>query len=152
MDNVYVICGFSGVGKSTAEQKSKNVVDFESSAYSHFFDDNHLMCEKNPNFPRNYIDALCESIDKGRENVYLISCHEEVRKELTNRGINYIIVMPSADQKNDYLKRWLTRGSSVEFIAMMDERWEEMHRSCESDNSPKIYLDSYEYISDVLPM
>lgn len=30
----YIICGFSGVGKSTAEQKAKNVFDFESSGYS----------------------------------------------------------------------------------------------------------------------
>lgn len=151
MSDKYVICGFSGVGKSTAEQLHNNVVDFESSAYSHFFNDNHLIGEKNPNFPRNYVDALCELMDKGRENVFLLSCHEEVRKELTDRGIDYVIVMPTYEQKNDYLKRWLNRGSSIGFIKMMDERWDEMHCSCESDSAPKIYLGDYEFIDYVLP-
>lgn len=152
MSSNYVICGFSGVGKSTAEQKHKNVVDFESSAYSHFFDTEHIIGEKNPEFPRNYIDALCELMDEGRENIYLISCHEEVRKELADRGIDYIIVLPTYDQKNEYLKRWLRRGSSIEFVTMMNKRWDSMFISCEKDNSTKIFLDSGEYIDDVLPM
>ena len=151
MNNKYVICGFSGVGKSTAEQKHNNVVDFESSGYSHFFDIKK-MGQKNTAFPRNYIDALCEMMDKGKEDIYLISCHEEVREELKARGIDYIIVLPTLDQRNEYNKRWLKRGSSAEFIKMMNEKWLQMHVSCEEDKAPKIYLSEGEYIDDVLPM
>jgi hypothetical protein len=150
MKDKYIICGFSGVGKSTAEQKHNNVVDFESSAFSHFFDP-QKMGEKNPEFPRNYIDALCELVDKGKGSIYLLSCHQEVRDELKARGIDYIIVMPSADQKNEYLKRWLKRGSSVEFIKMMREKWLPMICSCQNDEAPKIFLGENEYIDDVLP-
>lgn len=149
--NKFIICGFSGVGKSTAEQKHNNVVDFESSAYSHNFDGNYLKSEKNPNFPRNYIDALCEAIDSDKGDVFLISCHEEVRQELKERGLDYIIVMPTDDQENEYLKRWLKRGSSIEFINMMHEKWLSMHKSCNDDKVPKIYLNEKEYIDDVLP-
>ena len=151
MSYKYVICGFSGVGKSTAEQKHNSVIDFESSGYSHFFD-TKKMGEKNPTFPRNYIDALCSLIDKGKENIFLLSCHEEVRKELKSRGIDYIIVLPTKDQKNEYIKRWLKRGSSLEFIEMMDNKWLSMHASCEEDSATKIYLSEGEYIDDVLPM
>lgn len=151
MENVYVICGYSGVGKSTAEQKHNNVVDFESSAFSHCFD-LEKMGERNPLFPRNYIDALCEMADENRKNVFLLSCHEEVRDELTKRGIGYVIVLPTINQKNEYLKRWLKRGSSIEFIQLMSDKWDDMHESCERDTAPKIYLDSDEYIDDVLPM
>jgi hypothetical protein len=150
MKDKYIICGFSGVGKSTAEQKHNNVVDFESSAFSHFFDP-QKMGEKNPEFPRNYIDALCELVDKGKESVYLLSCHEEVRNELKARGIDYIIVMPSVIQKNEYLKRWLKRGSSMEFIKTMEKNWRTMIYSCQEDKAPKIFLDENEYIDDVLP-
>ena len=151
MSGKYVICGFSGVGKSTAEQKHNNVVDFESSGCSHFFNTKN-MGEKNPAFPRKYVDALCDLMDKGRENIFLLSCHKEVREELKLRGIDYIIVLPTIEQKNEYLKRWLKRGSSVEFIQMMSDKWLSMYVSCEEDKAPKIYLNEGEYIDDVLPM
>lgn len=143
----YIICGFSGVGKSTAEQRQKNVIDFESSGYSHEWKTNN----KNDKFPKNYIDALVEHMNKHYNCVYLLSCHEEVRKELKERGFEYIIVMPTEWQRNEYMKRWLRRGSSHEFIQPMYDRWHEMIESCEKDSSPKIYLDENEYIFDVLP-
>ena len=34
-----IICGFSGIGKSTAEQKNRKILDFESSGYSNIFED-----------------------------------------------------------------------------------------------------------------
>ena len=147
----YVICGFSGVGKSTAEQRHKNVFDFESSAYSHRWDVGHEG-EKNKKFPCNYVDALCEHMESHHNAVYLISCHQEVRDELRSRGIKYIIVMPDFTHRNEYIKRWLRRGSSPDFITSMNNRWLEMHHSCEKDSAPKIYLGETEYINDVLPM
>lgn len=146
----YVVCGFSGVGKSTAEQRHNNVVDFESSGFSHFWA-GEKYGEKNPDFPQNYIDALCEELKKEKRCIYLISCHEEVRKELKERGVDYVIVMPKFADKNEYLKRWLRRGSPIEFVKLMDARWVAMHTSCENDTAPKIYLEDYEYIDDVLP-
>lgn len=143
----YIICGFSGVGKSTAEQKSKNVIDFESSAYSHDWEKGVM----NNNFPKNYIDAVVEHINNHHNCIYLLSCHEEVRRELKDRDFEYIIVMPTYWQRNEYVKRWLKRGSSVEFVRSMYDRWNEMMKSCEDDSSPKIYLDENEYIFDVLP-
>ena len=143
----YIICGFSGVGKSTAEQKSKNVIDFESSAYSHDWEKGVM----NNNFPKNYIDAVVEHMNNHHNCIYLLSCHEEVRRELKDRDFEYIIVMPTYWQRNEYVKRWLKRGSSVEFVRSMYDRWNEMMKSCEDDSSPKIYLDENEYIFDVLP-
>ena len=145
----YIICGFSGVGKSTAEQMRNNVIDFESSAYSH--DWTHLMGHKNPDFPKNYIDAVVEHMAAHHNYIYLLSCHESVRQELKSRDFEYIIVMPTIEQRNEYMKRWLKRGSSNEFVRSMYDRWHEMIVSCEKDSSPKIYLDENEYIFDVLP-
>ena len=147
----YIICGFSGIGKSTAEQKHKGVIDFESSGYSHTFKVGHPD-EKNKAFPRNYIDAVCDHMDNTSNTIYLLSCHEEVRNELKSRGIPYIIVMPHPHLKEEYIRRWLRRGSSIEFIEMMSCRWSEMIASCEKDDAPKIHLDWNEYLDDVLPM
>jgi hypothetical protein len=148
----YVMCGFSGVGKSTAEQLHKNVEDWESSAYSHIWKpDEEAYWEKCCTFPKNYIDALVEDMNKSHNKVYLLSCHQEVRDELKERGIKYIIVMPERYQLNEYLKRWLKRGSSADFIHLMNNRWFDMIESCENDDAPKIYLEEHEFINDILP-
>lgn len=144
-----IICGFSGIGKSTAEQKNRRILDFESSGYSNIFE-NGFVVSRNKDFPKNYIDKLEELIKNDEAYYYLLSCHEEVREELKTRGINYIIVLPTIEQKNEYLKRWLKRGSDIDFITQMDKRWEVMINSCVKDTAPKIYLDEHEYLSDIL--
>lgn len=149
-----IICGFSGIGKSTTEQNnkiiqtSKRILDFESSNYSHF-----PRCGvRNIDFPKNYIDRLEKLIENNEADYYLLSCHEEVRNELKARGLKYIIVMPYRDKecKNEYKKRWLKRGSDINFIIKMNKRWNEMIDSCVNDEAPKIYLDEHEYLSDIL--
>lgn len=147
--NEFIICGFSGIGKSTAEQKHRQIIDLESSGFSHIWESG-ICTGRNPEFPKNYIDALGELSDRDAATFYLLSCHEEVRSELKARGIDYIIVMPTVHQKNEYLKRWLKRGSSMDFIVSMEKRWGEMIKSCEDDDAPKIYLDENEYISDLI--
>lgn len=146
----YVICGFSGVGKSTAEQLHKNVEDWESSAFRHTVTVN-LKDMKKREFPQNYIDALVEDMGKSHRKTYLLSCHQNVRDELKKRGIPYIIVMPDYYQRNEYIKRWFRRGSDADFICSMNKNWDEMIKSCEEDDAPKIFLDKNEYINDILP-
>lgn len=144
-----IICGFSGIGKSTAEQKNRRILDFESSGYSNIFE-NGFVVSRNKDFPKNYIDKLEELIKNDEAHYYLLSCHEDVRNELKARGLKYIIVLPHMEYKNEYLKRWLKRGSDIDFITQMDKRWEVMINSCERDTAPKIYLDEHEYLSDIL--
>ena len=93
-----------------------------------------------------------EKITKAKEGIghYLLSCHEEVRNELKARGLKYIIVLPYMECKNEYIKRWLKRGSDIDFITKMDKRWDEMIDSCARDSATKIYLDEHEYLSDML--
>lgn len=144
-----IICGFSGIGKSTAEQKNRRILDFESSGYSNIFE-NGFVVSRNKDFPKNYIDKLEELMKNDEAYYYLLSCHEDVRNELKARGLKYIIVLPHMEYKNEYLKRWLKRGSDIDFITQMDKRWEVMIDSCERDTAPKIYLEEHEYLSDIL--
>lgn len=144
-----IICGFSGIGKSTAEQKNRRILDFESSGYSNVFE-NGFRVDRNKDFPKNYIDRLEKLIENNEADYYLLSCHKEVRDELKARGLKYIIVMPYLGCKNEYMKRWFRRGSDIDFITKMNERWDEMIESCVNDEAPKIYLDEHDYLSDIL--
>ncbi len=144
-----IICGFSGIGKSTAEQKNRKILDFESSGYSNIFE-NGFVVSRNKDFPKNYIDKLEELMKNDEAYYYLLSCHEDVRNELKARGLKYIIALPYMECKNEYMKRWLKRGSDIDFITIMSKRWEVMINSCVKDTAPKIYLDEHEYLSDIL--
>lgn len=169
-DNKIIICGFSGIGKSSAQhhcdieiklrnslhnyngekpEECKRIIDMESSGWSRLYEDD-VYIGKNPEFPNNYIDDLISMITTDVGDIFLLSCHQEVRDELKRRGLNYIIVLPTLNQRNGYLKRWLKRGSSIDFIYSMNNKWEYMIKSCEDDNVPKIYLDEDEYLSDIL--
>lgn len=144
-----IICGFSGIGKSTAKQKNRKILDFESSGYSNIFE-NGFIVSRNKDFPKNYIDKLEELMKNDEAYYYLLSCHEEVRNELKARGLKYMIILPYRDYKNEYIKRWLKRGSDIDFITKMNECWDVMIDSCATDSAPKIYLDEHEYLSDIL--
>lgn len=136
-----VICGFSGIGKSYAAKEFNEVLDLESSIYSKVWSDLEQREERHPEFPGNYVDEIEDYVNDPGEYLYiLVSCHEEVREELRNRGIDYIIVRPSCNMKNEYIKRWITRGSDISFIRKMDERWTEMIDSCQKDPMPSIVL------------
>lgn len=137
-----VICGFSGIGKSTLSSLGGEYVDFESSLFDR------------ERFPVNYIDSLCilmnTDIQIGRgDRTYLLSCHDSVRRELKKRNIPYIIVMPDEDMRNEYVKRWFKRGSSIEFISKMYNDWHNMIKSCIDDGSPVIFLGEREYLADL---
>ena len=137
-----IICGFSGVGKSSV--CNNNIIDLDSSNY-----------KKDDLWPYKYVDDIVYEALKNN-NTVLCSCHEEVRRELTNRGISFIIIAPYDDLCNEYSKRWLKRGDSAEFIKYMQKNWIDFHRSIKIDgalnNACVIYLNSGEYISDVIKM
>lgn len=144
-----IICGFSGIGKSSAAEalanSGKSVIDMESSVYSHR-EDGSL----DDNFPQNYIDALQASISLDQGDYYFLSCHQSVRDELTKRCIKYILIRPERSCRNEYVKRWLNRGSTAEFITNMYSKWDEMIDSCIEDKAPTVVLSEKEYLSDVI--
>lgn len=151
--HVTIICGFSGIGKSHAATRGKIYVDHESSPFSRKDGMTRIDDEKTRKreFAKNYLAFLSALVADRPDRIYLLSCHEEVREKLREYGIKYVIVLPRRNLKNEYLQRWLKRGSPIEFIESMYNRWDEMHDSCEADPAPKIYLESGEYLYDILP-
>ena len=151
-----IICGFPGIGKTTCRYKynNPNVLDMESSAYSWIFEtfDSNRCPKRNPEFPNNYVDSLELFAKKSGYEYIFVSCHEEVREEMRNRGIKYIIVAPknTPEIKNEYCKRYLKRGSDIDLINKVYQDWDYMIESIEKDSSPTIWLDYGEYLADVI--
>lgn len=145
-----IVCGFPGVGKSTAEMAGRIAVDMESTPYRFIFDENGK--HDNPQWPSNYVDVIEEMARNGDANYVLVSTHQEVRDELTMRGLDYVIVMPEWHLQDEYLARYLYRGSPARFISEMADDWEKNMKSLANDGAPVIKLKSGMYLTDILPI
>ena len=145
-----IICGFPGVGKSCVATNRTNILDAESSAFSWIIDPVHLENgrKRNPEFPGNYIRYIRDNMDK--YEVILVSSHQSVRDALKAESIPYIIVAPYVELRNEYMKRYLQRGSTMEFIDILYNAWLDFLGGIERDGAPTIWLDSGEYMSDAL--
>ena len=150
MKKAIIICGFPGVGKTSVANNRTNILDAESSAFSWNWNPENPEkgIERNPDFPHNYIKYIQENQEK--YDFILVSSHEGVRNELKAQGIQYIIVAPEFHVRNEYMIRYLQRGSDIEFIESLYENWVEFLQSIKNDGAPVIWLDDGKYMSDVL--
>lgn len=147
-----IICGYPGIGKSTAAVNRSNIIDAESVSFSHTWDPDTCFQEPNDAFPGNYVDYLEMLTHQLAGYDYILAaCHQEVRDELMKRGIPFIVVMPDESCLNEYLIWYLKRGDSVEFITKMQKEWKQWHYDIRSTGATVITLGPGENLADILP-
>lgn len=113
-----IISGFPGVGKSHLGKRSDNeikVLDLESSNF------------KGENRWEDYKNEI------GKVDVLFVSSHKETRKILSELGVRFYLVYPDRSLKAEYLRRYAERGSSQEFIDMMDKNFDHFIDSIENE-------------------
>jgi hypothetical protein len=137
-----VISAFPGTGKTYLYEHSCDlgllVKDSDSSGF----------CKSE--FPGNYLDHIEANI--GHYDVILVSSHQDVREGLNKRGISYTLVYPGLDLKDEYISRYLDRGSEYTFVNLVRENWDDWVISCylEPGICKHVVLGPGEYIMDKL--
>lgn len=153
-----IICGFPGVGKSYAAKMSNDIADVESSAFHYPTDwENINEPEKmrnleDPEWVKKYVDHIVDMASHYGYPYILVSSHREVREELTARFIPHVVVVPDKSLKDEYLGRYLKRGSDAEFIINMFEGWDEYLDDIEKCSLAVIHLKAGQTISEILPI
>ena len=110
MKETKIISAFPGTGKTHLFNSTDLfVLDSDSS----YFDKS--------NFPQNYIEHIKSYM--GKVDLILVSSHKEVRQELKKNKLDFYLVYPSINLKNEYLRRYKERGSSKGFIGFLDRNW-----------------------------
>lgn len=146
MKETLVISGFPGVGKSylTKINEKMIVLDSDSSLFSWIKDG-----VRNPNFPSNYIEHIKENIGYA-DNIF-VSSHDVVREVLESNNIDYLLVYPSVELKDEYIQRYRERNSDEKFIKFIETNWEQFIFDIEKETFPTlIKLQSGQYLRDVL--
>ena len=140
-----IISAFPGVGKTHFSNNTNlKVKDSDSSTFP------------KENFPQNYIESIREDI--GKYDVILVSSHEQVREALYRNKIEYNLVFPHGNCKEEYIQRYIDRGSPDAFIELLDRMWDQWIESCIYDGGDSTWfransavkLDSGTYLSDVV--
>lgn len=145
-----IICGFPGVGKTSAERKSREVVDCESTAFHYSFEPGKPDKE-NPDWVSKYVDHIENLASHGDYQYVLVSSHLQVREEMEKRCIPYICVVPKSSLRNEYLVRYVKRGDSAHFIQRIYDHWSEWLEEINRHGAPVIHLAEGQNISDILP-
>lgn len=137
-----VIAGFPATGKSYF----KGYVEGSCYAPQGYCEDSDSSHFPKDNFPDNYIKHIKDLINKGTDIIF-VSTHKEVRESLVKEGIDFYLVYPKRDLKQEYLKRYKERGSSEAFIKLMDDNWDVFLSQLENQkNCTHIVLDSNEFM------
>lgn len=138
-----IISGYPGTGKTTFTEKYRDsglkISDSDSSKFSWVEKENSK--ERNPEFPGNYIDHIKKCIEEGYDIVF-VSTHKEVINALLDAGIAINVVYPSIGLKDEYIKRYVERGSNEGFVNLMENSWDKFHDDINelSNNICKIRL------------
>lgn len=72
------------------------VTDLNSTPYSRL-----ISGESNPDFPRNYLQALLERVFSSKEEIVLVSTHEQIQKRLVLYGLWFVLVYPMRESKGN---------------------------------------------------
>lgn len=135
-----VFSGFPGVGKSTVFKSTSNglvIADSDSSTFD------------KTQFPGNYMTHIEET--RPSVDVLMVSSHNVVRDALVERNIPFHLVYPSADQKEDYMKRYRERGSPQPFLDLMDKNWDTFIAECTAQTGCEhVVLQPGQFLGDVI--
>lgn len=140
--NTKIISAFSGTGKTFLSniKSDKIIYDLGCSRFNIY---------DKPNFPQNYVKEIKNMI--GKVDILLISTHKEVRDALLENNIDFTLVFPDEDLKEEYISRYKGRTTLQRVIDKVNENWDiwqfEMRTQPGCD---KIILQSGQYLSDII--
>jgi hypothetical protein len=145
-ETVKVISAFPGVGKTWLythqTELGLSIVDSDSSEFSWI-----SKGVRHPDFPNNYIKHIKECIKTF--DVVLVSSHDIVRDALRENGIMFITVYPDINDKEEYIQRFIRRGSPEPFVKLINDNWNEWISNLNSSNKDlTVQLNLGEYLSD----
>ncbi len=135
--NTLLIAAFPGTGKSHLFRNpgDKIVLDSDSSTFD------------KSDFPANYIRHIKENM--GKADIICISSHKEVREALVDAGLHFLLVYPNISLKDEYVERYVERGSPQGFVDLISKNWDTWVSECgEQPNCDKMVLEHGEYISN----
>ena len=150
MKDTKIISAFPACGKTYVFENFKNkvILDSDSSKFSWVIVGYQKV--RNPDFPQNYINHIKENI--GKADYILVSTHENVRRALEEADIDFYLVYPERNLKEEWIGRCFLRGSDEKFCQLIADNWDNWMDGLEEDSKKHKFmkLKSGEHLSNVI--
>jgi len=153
-----IIAAYAGCGKSTFAQMHKSALDFHCLPYKYYLygdSDRSEACKANPDndmrhdWPDNYVAALKDIVNN--YEYVLIPSDFWVLELLQEERIEYTLVYPCKEAREEYRCRYLDRGNTEYFLSIFYENWGWFIDRLEADDYGKhIVLRPHQFLADVL--
>lgn len=154
-----IICGFSGIGKTTLGKKYENVAEIGQSLYRNIYEEIDASkidrekrkniktgIKRNPKWPDNYINKINEL--RQNHDLVLVFTDFELMDAFREKSIPFIIAMPDKSRKDEFLYNFKLRGQDDAFCQKASEMWDK--KLSELNNMPeeKIILTNGLFLED----
>lgn len=142
---VKVISAFPGTGKTYFFNNTKlTVLDSDSSSFSW-----KSKGVRHPEWPNNYVKHIVKNVPD--VDLFLVSSHGEVRDALFCANWAFDLVYPARELKDEYLERFILRGSPPAFVELLNKKWDIFIDEMEAEDGcvNKHVLKSDQFISDL---
>ena len=141
-----IISAFPACGKTWCVENLKDKFDMSDSDSSNFSwvdnitENGTLVRERNPEFPKNYIDHIKSLI--GEKDFIFVSSHDVVRNALKENGLSYFLVYPdnTSDNKCLWTQRMTGRGSPNSMINFVMSNWDNFIEDMKIESFPFHYV------------
>lgn len=158
-----IIAGFSGIGKTTFCQKVENAVDFGCMTfkYSNF---DKLLASGRPvesfkasleldfifGWEFSYLEAILEYHRQNPQDYLVIPSVARVLRCLGQAGVPYVLCYPETGARQEYLRRFKSRGNSPDFIDIFIGDWDNWMESLRKDSwGIHIEMKPHQYLLDL---
>jgi len=159
-----IIAAFAGTGKTTlARLYPKRVIDFVSMPYKYYLsEDNedlsHSEAEASKanfdhvireDWPFNYVEAIKKVLHD--DKVLLIPSAGNVLSLLKKENIPYYLCYPVKEAKEEYKRRFIDRGNTIDFLSAFIDGWDRFIFALENDTyGTHIIMKPHQYLSDMI--
>lgn len=148
MKKALIVSGFPGVGKTTLFNQNRDLVLLDSDSTNFSWADVEKKI-RHPDWPNNYIEHIKNNLDKA--DLIFVSSHDVVRRALVASGLRFSLVYPSLGMKDEYIRRYVDRGSSEGFVKLLRSNYENWIAELSSQTDcTHVVLSSGQYLADVL--
>ncbi len=135
---IKIIAGFPGVGKSHYCQHTTGCYDTDSNSFHKY------------RFPANYLRHIVGNVQKNRYGIIFVSTHAEVLEGMTECGLEFTVVYPCMDIREEYFERYRQRNSPPALIEKISDNWNDWITALQASSYKKCRLTSGQFLADVM--
>lgn len=135
---IEIIAGFPGVGKSFYQEKHPECYDTDSSDFP------------KDAFPENYLRNIVHTVQENKYRVIFVSTHKDVLEGMCRYGLDFTVVYPNIDLREEYLERYRQRKSPLALIKIISDNWNDWITALQASSYKKHRLTSGQFLADVM--